>query len=96
MNEKKSTRIKHISINRKNNKEPDTGTKILFYIAVSDMADNVKKLWATLIPHMNKTQLARFLNILETQFLDAATKGIDENLRIKLEEINKKYAKSAV
>ena len=77
----------------KNQKEPDVITKIIFYLAISDMAQNVKESWASLLPYMSENQRQRLSNILEASFLDAATRGIDEKLREKLKLIEQQYAR---
>src|SRR3989338_9455231 len=57
----------------KNTKEPDAITKITFYLAVSDIAQNAKESWAGLLPYMSERQLQRLAPILWGRFLDAPT-----------------------
>lgn len=73
-------------------KEPDAITKISFYLAVSDMSKEAKEAWATLLPHMSESQRQRLVHILEASFLDAATRGIDDQLREMLKLIERNYA----
>jgi len=79
----------------KNTKEPDAIMRISFYLAVSDMSPQAKKSWATLLPYMSKIQLERLANVLETEFLNAATKSIDDEFKKELKQVATTYVDSA-
>ncbi|KKU47441.1 MAG: hypothetical protein UX68_C0036G0005 [Parcubacteria group bacterium GW2011_GWA2_46_9] len=69
--------------------------RISFYLAVSDMSPQAKKSWATLLPYMSKIQLERLANVLETEFLNAATKSIDDEFKKELKQVATTYVDSA-
>ena len=88
----KKTKIYTKPNKTKNTEEPDVITRISFYLAISDMSQDAKESWATLLPHMNRGQLQRLAHILEASFLDAATRGIDDEFNKKLKQITATYA----
>ncbi len=48
---------------------------LLYY---SDLPDEIKESWITLLPEMSLEQMQKLLDILEANYLDQATKDIDE------------------
>jgi|SRR3989338_7472810 len=72
--------------------KPDSVTRVLFYLSISDMSQAAKEAWASLLPHMTDDQRSRLAALMETKFLDQATHGIDEHLEQELAHINAKYA----
>lgn len=75
--------------------KPDSVTRVLFYLSISDMSQAAKEAWASLLPHMTDDQRSRLAALMETKFLDQATRGIDEHLKQELVRINTKYASAA-
>jgi hypothetical protein len=69
------------------------GERLALLLAASEMTDEVKDAWATMIPKMNLEQLEQLTIKLEASIPDQTD---DDTVKLKsdLEEINKKHNES--
>lgn len=92
VNKKQSKKLIKTAVNKpKLSKEPDAVLKIIFYLSLSDLPEKTKKAFAEVLPSMTKSQQERLAELLESSFLDEATKWVDDSLKNKLAEIEKQY-----
>ncbi len=69
------------------------GEKLAFLIASLNVPEDQKQGWLAILPSMSPEQLDRFMNILESQYLDQQTKDVDDKFKKDLEEVDKDFAK---
>lgn len=67
--------------------------KLAVLLYNSNMPDDIKTSWISLLPSMSLEQIDNFLNILEAKYLDEQTRDIDKKLKKQLEDLVKKYKK---
>ncbi|HSR89016.1 MAG TPA: hypothetical protein VLK22_01260 [Candidatus Udaeobacter sp.] len=69
----------------------EKGKKLGFLIASLDMSAQEREALLALLPEMTEAQLEDLTNILETSYLQAATKSADKQLADDLKNIDQKY-----
>ncbi|NQU77342.1 hypothetical protein HQ544_01450 [Candidatus Falkowbacteria bacterium] len=69
------------------------GRKLGFLIAASNLSSDIKNAWFTILPELSLEQLARFIDILESKYLDEETQDINQELEQDLKEIQEKHEK---
>lgn len=67
------------------------GIKLGFLIGASNMSDEEKNAWASLLLEMSLEQIDDLTEILEAKYLDEKTKDVDEKFKTDLEYIKDKY-----
>lgn len=65
--------------------------KLALLLHHSNMPDEIKESWISLLPSMSLSQIDRFLNILEAKYLDEQTGNIDEKYKKKIEDLISDY-----
>ncbi len=76
------------------NSAEERGKRLGFLIAALDVSVKQREALLNLLPEMTETQLNDFTDVLETSYLQAATKKPDEEFVAELKNIEEKYQKA--
>ncbi len=61
--------------------------KLALLLYHSDMPDEVKESWIMLLPEMSIEQIQKLLDILEANYMDQATKKIDDKYKKEFSDL---------
>ena len=64
--------------------------KLAYLLYHSNLPEDVKHAWFSLVPQMTMEQVERLLGILEAKYLDEATQEVNEELKEKLRKLLEK------
>ncbi len=81
------------SFNQLKDEAKSHGAKLGFFIASLNISDEDKEAILTVLPKMSLEQLDRFIAILEAQYEQQETKGLDDNFKQELQSIKDIYDK---
>ncbi|PIZ82020.1 MAG: hypothetical protein COY02_00790, partial [Parcubacteria group bacterium CG_4_10_14_0_2_um_filter_41_6] len=71
------------------------GKKLAFLIASLNVDNETKEAIMALLPGMSLEQIERFLDILESKYLQQETQGIDEDFKKELERVGDEHKKAS-
>lgn len=71
------------------------GQKLGVLLAASNFPDDAKEAFTNILPELSLDQIDKFLEMLESKYLDEATSDIDELYKYVVEEAQKENAGTA-